>query len=303
MSGISETASSPSAIGLGRPHAASEYFERALDISRVLLSGRGDHAHAQRAAATAFAIRIANAAVAFSSQVLLARWMGSHDFGIYVYVWTWIVMLGGVLDFGLGTTAQRLVPEYTEAKSGSLLRGFIAGSCWATVLLASVVAGLGALAIKLLEPSLSEFLVLPLYLACIALPLYAFNVVQDGIARSYGCVMLALLPMYIVRPLMILGFVLAAYMAGYAVNAATAVCVAVVATWATAILQAATLHRRLRSKIEPGPKAFEFRQWVSISFPVFLVTCFYYILTFMDVLVLQAFRPRRGGGLFRPRSW
>jgi O-antigen/teichoic acid export membrane protein len=69
------------------------------------------------------------------------------------------------------------------------------------------------------------------------------------------------------------------------------VCVAVVATWATAILQAAALHRKLRSKIEPGPKAFAFREWVSISFPVFLVTCFYYILTFMDVLVLQAFRP------------
>lgn len=281
----------PSAVGLGRSRQTADYFRGAVDAVRALWFSRGDHVHAQRAAGTAFLIRIANAAVAFFSQVLLARWMGSHEFGIYVYVWTWLVLVGGVIDFGLGTTAQRLVPEYTEAKTSSLLRGFLTGSRWATGLLASIVAGLGAIAIKLLEPWLSEFLVLPLYLACIALPLYGLNVVQDGIARSYNWVMLALLPMYIVRPLMMLGLILAAHAAGASVDAATAMIVAVVATWATALLQSSALNRRLRGKIERGPKSFEFGKWISISLPVFFVTGFYYLLTFMDVLVLQAFRP------------
>jgi hypothetical protein len=54
------------------------------------LSGRlkawraSDHGAAQRMAGTAFAIRVASAGVIFISQILLARWMGSFEFGIYV---------------------------------------------------------------------------------------------------------------------------------------------------------------------------------------------------------------------------
>ena len=42
----------------------------------------------QRLAGTVFMLRVASAAPAYGSQVLLARWMGSFEFGIYVYVWT-----------------------------------------------------------------------------------------------------------------------------------------------------------------------------------------------------------------------
>ena len=41
-------------------------------------------------AGTAFVIRVAGAAIIFLSQILLARWMGSVEFGIYVYAWTWL---------------------------------------------------------------------------------------------------------------------------------------------------------------------------------------------------------------------
>ena len=47
-----------------------------------------EHGAVQRMAGTAFAIRVTGAAVIFLSQILLARWMGSFEFGIYVYAWT-----------------------------------------------------------------------------------------------------------------------------------------------------------------------------------------------------------------------
>jgi hypothetical protein len=45
----------------------------------------------------------------YGTQVLLARWMGGFAFGIYVYVWTWVLLIGGLVDFGL-SSAQRFVP-------------------------------------------------------------------------------------------------------------------------------------------------------------------------------------------------
>jgi O-antigen/teichoic acid export membrane protein len=35
-----------------------------------------------------FLIRVFSAGLIYLSQILLARWMGSFEFGIYVYVWT-----------------------------------------------------------------------------------------------------------------------------------------------------------------------------------------------------------------------
>ena len=75
-------------------------------------------------------IRVASAALAYLSQVLLARWMGTFEFGIYVYVWTWVLLIGRALDLGLATSAQRFIPEYRERKQLDLLRGFLVGSRW-----------------------------------------------------------------------------------------------------------------------------------------------------------------------------
>ncbi len=62
---------------------------------RAWLADDSDRSLAQRIAGAAFLIRVASAgARSIVSQVLLARWMGSFEFGVYVYVWTWVLLIG-----------------------------------------------------------------------------------------------------------------------------------------------------------------------------------------------------------------
>ena len=70
-----------------------------------------------RLAGAAFLIRVISAAITFVSQILLARWMGSFDFGIYIYGWTWLLLIGAMVDLGLGSSAQRFIPEYAEHRA------------------------------------------------------------------------------------------------------------------------------------------------------------------------------------------
>ncbi|MFQ5626838.1 MAG: oligosaccharide flippase family protein, partial [Methyloligellaceae bacterium] len=87
----------------------------ALDRLLGMLPGAaGDNAATQRAALFAFAIRVVSAGIAFFSQVLLARWMGSFEYGIFVFVWVWVLILGGFAPLGLSTSCMRFVPEYRE---------------------------------------------------------------------------------------------------------------------------------------------------------------------------------------------
>ena len=84
-------------------------------------------------------MRVASALLALVSQVLLARWMGSFEFGIYIYVWTWVLMIGALSDIGLSSAARRFIPEYTELKSLDRLRGFLSGSRWLAFAIATAI--------------------------------------------------------------------------------------------------------------------------------------------------------------------
>ena len=89
---------------------------RATDALRAWRSEDSDSTRAQRAAGIAFMIRVASAALMYISQVLFARWMGAFEFGVYVYVWTWVLLLGNLVDLGIATGSQRFIPEYTGRK-------------------------------------------------------------------------------------------------------------------------------------------------------------------------------------------
>jgi O-antigen/teichoic acid export membrane protein len=264
---------------------------RAL-VERVgLLRRRSmDRSGMHHAAGGAFLIRIGSAAIAFLSQPLLARLMGNEEFGIYAYVWTWAVLLGGIVDCGLSTAAQRFIPEYRGTGALALLAGFITGSRWLATGAATLIAGLAALAIGALGEHLDPNVAIPMYIGCATLPFCALCVTQDGIARSYNWIGLALLPLYVVRPLAILALLLVIHFAGYPANAVSIMAATVVASVVTTLGQTLVLNGRLRGAAA-RPRAYDFRRWAVTSVPISLSTALFYLLSYIDVLVLQAFRP------------
>src|SRR6201996_7821956 len=105
-----------------------------------LLGGSSEASVTKRLAGTIFIIRVFSAGLAYLSQILLARWMGGSDYGVYVYVWTWVLLLGSMLDFGLASSAQKIIPDYRTRGEQALLRGFLSGGRWLTFAASTTVA-------------------------------------------------------------------------------------------------------------------------------------------------------------------
>jgi O-antigen/teichoic acid export membrane protein len=265
-------------------------FPRLMSRLKALV-GEGDHLIVQRLAGTVFLIRVIAAVLAYISNVLFARWMGTFEFGIFVYVWTWVLLIGPALDLGLATAAQRFIPEYRERGLTALLRGYHAHSRSLALGVSTAIAAVCAGLVWLLTPYLDHYTVIPLYIACIALPAFGLGNVQDGISRSYDWVGLAIVPAYIVRQLLLTALMAAAYFGGLPVDAVTAVALSAAAVWLPLILQTVVLNRRLGVHVAPGPKARNVGLWIRTGLPIVMAESFFLLLTHTDLLMLQQFRP------------
>ena len=186
------------------------------------LAGSSEASVTKRLAGTIFIIRVVSAALAYLSQILLARWMGGSDYGIYVYVWTWVLLLGSMMDFGISASAQKIIPEYRASGEHALLRGFLSGSRWITLVVSSIVSGVLAGIVKLLSPWIDTGAIVPLYIGCVTLPAFVVANTQDGIARSHDWMRLGLMPQFIVRQSLIIGVTAGMFVLGFHLGATAA---------------------------------------------------------------------------------
>jgi O-antigen/teichoic acid export membrane protein len=265
---------------------------------RAMLAGSGEASVTKRLAGTIFIIRVLSAGLAYLSQILLARWMGGSDYGIYVYVWTWVLLLGSMMDFGIASSAQKIIPEYRTGGEHALLRGFLAGSRWMTFAVSAAVSLLLAGVVKWLSPWIEAGAIVPLLIGCLTLPAFVVANTQDGIARSHDWMRLGLMPQFIIRQALIIGFTAGAFALGFHLGATLAMLASAAAVWIAMTGQMLVLNRRLGGHIEAGARAYDFRGWLAISLPILLVESFYLLLSYTDVLVLQQFRPSEEVGVY-----
>ncbi len=224
--------------------------------------------------------------------------MGGSDYGIYVYVWTWVLLLGSMMDFGISSSAQKIIPEYRTSGEHALLRGFLSGSRWMTLIVSSIISALLAGLVTALSPWIGAGEIVPLYIGCLTLPAFVVANTQDGIARSHDWMRLGLMPQFIIRQALIIGFTAGAFALGFRLGATTAMLASAAAVWIAMIGQMIVLNRRLGGYVEAGPSAYDFRGWLAISLPILLVESFYLLLSYTDVLVLQQFRPPEEVGVY-----
>ena len=260
-----------------------------LKIVGDLLRSDGDTQRTQRTALLAFVVRVASAAVAYLSQVFLARWMGSHEYGIFVFVWVWVLILGGLSPLGLNVSIIRFVPEYGELGEHAKLRGVLFSGRVITLACSTVIALLGLGGLYLFGNAIEGHYILPAYLALICIPLYALTDMGDAICRSKSWIILGLVPPFILRPLLILLSMLAAYLYGLPMVATTAVGAAIVATWVAGLLQHYLLQKRLSDEVPAGERSYDLGFWLKVSLPILFINGSELMLQNTDVIVISHF--------------
>jgi O-antigen/teichoic acid export membrane protein len=271
------------------PGRLQKFVQPFAAIVDSILYDKDDRAVSRRIALITFSVRILSGVIAYVSQVLLARWMGDFEYGVFVIVWVGAVILGGFACLGIQTAVLRFVPEYTERGDVQLLRGVVVGSRIQGFIAATIFAIVGAVGLYAFGDHLESYYLIPLYLGAITLPMLAIGEIQDNLSRAFNWADLSLWPTYIVRPLIILLFMWLAVRYGAEANAVTAMAAVIAATYLTSIGQLISLSRRMRKAVPSGPRSYAPGQWMAIALPIFVVEGFFNLLTNVDIILVGHF--------------
>ena len=250
---------------------------------------KGDLAEVVKGAAMVMGIRIGGAAIALLSQILLARWMGAFEYGVFAYVWVWVIILGILAPMGFGTSTLRFVPDYRVKEKWRRLAGILDAS-WQMVLVFGLAAmGIGLMALAILHNVIAPYYVWPLAIALVCVPAFALTDTLEGTARAFGWVNLAYLPAYIIRPasIIVIGGII--YLTMGKLTGLAAVSGALCASLLTLAGQRFLLSRRIRTTVPEAKPLRHTKRWIMASLPLVLTEGLYLALLNCDIVLLGVF--------------
>jgi O-antigen/teichoic acid export membrane protein len=254
-----------------------------------LLTSQHKLAAVLQSAAQVLAIRVLGAGLTYASMVLLARWLGSHNFGIYAYVLVIVTLLGLAFSFGFNSSGLRFVSSYLAQGKLRRLSGFLQQS-HKIVLLLSVLGSLTGIGlVYALRNVIESYYVTPLLVGLLCVPVWTLLNQLEATARAFGWVNVAYVPGYILRPFLIMTFVGGLVLFGGAADAVTALWALIGACAVAALVQALFVYSGARPHLDGVKPAFHTRHWVGISLSFLMIDGFRMLLDNTDILLIARF--------------
>ena len=231
---------------------------------RTFLAEDSDFAQVLRGAGLVVVIRVLASAVGFASMVLLARWMGSSEYGLYSFAIAAMILLSYAATLGLPGAAVRFVAQYAAAEDWRRVIGFMQASSRVTLAFGVLVALLVIGAVLVFKSHLDPAYVAPTVLALAGVPIVALSIVRSEVIRGLGWVALAWGPLQLGQPLSLLAAALIILFVGGQLTATMAVGASIFAYAANLVVQWGVLHVRLGSRARVEPE-MQLRMWLGVA--------------------------------------
>ncbi len=250
-----------------------------------------------RGAGAALCVQIFSVGFNYTTQILLARWMGVTEYGIYDYAIAWGISLAFLAGLGLPTAVLRFIPEYTIKQDWAHLRGIIWGSWLQTLIASLVTASCGTILLLWLNTYRDLEYIVPLILGICSVPLLALTALQKEIVRAVQQIVMAYAPSLIIYPLVLLG-VAFFWQSQQRLTSTSAIALSMLSLFLILIVQLEFFRRALSADIRQVHPAYAFRQWWKVSLPMMFIAGSSMILNQTDTLMIGTMLGAKEVGIY-----
>lgn len=281
-------------------------------LERIARWFPGDVASRQlaRGSVVSLLIQGAGAGLIFFSEILLARVLGTGDYGLFATVMAWLQVLVMVALLGSNHLLVRFVPTYAATADWSSLRALVR-HCSRI----SLALGIGIfVAAVLLLLGLGERVDVDtrwaFMIGMAALPVAALSLQRQAILRGLHCVAVALSPELIIRPLLLmLLLVCLAWGIGISVSAPAALALNGLAFVSAFLLghhwQRRAMPNEARTSADVATRdqlRDRARGWLNIAVPLFLISGMQLLIVRMDIMLLGLLDGHEAAGRYAAAS-
>jgi len=252
-----------------------------------------------RIAASSFAIKIVAAGTAFGLQIILARSLGAKDYGDYVYVLTWILLLMSLSSLGMDGAALRFVASYAGQEAWGELRGFVLrGIQW--VLFASIVISILSLAgILLFRDAIRPELIGIFFIGFFLLPINSLLTFGGACLQALKHVVVAEALQTVLRSLLFgLLFIFLYLVSPQSLVAENAMILQLVAAFIMLVILFYQLFRKSPKAVKNVSPVFHNRYWLSTSLPFLALSGLSLLLTRTDIIMIGFFQGTQDAGIY-----
>ena len=158
------------------------------------LQGKGVGAILARGASGSFIVLMIGAAMAFGTNMLLARLMGVTQYGIYIYALTWVNLLSMLCKMGMDTSLLRFVAAYNVKKEWGLLRGILSRSLQYILYSSFLVLSIASVVVWGLYTHIGADQAKTFWISFLLLPLFGLTALRTAALRAFKHVVQAALP-------------------------------------------------------------------------------------------------------------
>ncbi|MGC1347725.1 MAG: oligosaccharide flippase family protein [Methyloceanibacter sp.] len=233
---------------------------------RTILLYEGELATVLRGAGIALIIRVLASAVGYATIIVLARWMGSSEYGRYSFAIAWMTLLAYPATLGLSGPVVRFVSQYAAARDWEQVVGLLKMSSWLAFGCGTGVALIGILTVLSFKSYLDPGYFAPMIVALAGIPVVALALVRSEAIRGLGWLGIAWGPLQLGQPLLLLFVTVAMVFIEQELSATIVVGASILAYATMLIAQWRVFHARLGTKIRAKPK-INVRLWLGAALP------------------------------------
>ncbi len=250
---------------------------------------------------TAF-LKLFNSGAVFVTAVLLGRFLGVEQFGIYAYALSWITLLAVFARLGINTVIVRNIAVYHKANDWSRILGiFRFGFLVVTVggLLCAAVLVVAAWLLHSDAPVMRT----ALWLACIPLLLEALLVPLKSAQGGFQQITYAQLPLFFVTPATFLLLVVGAYtLTPASLTGSDTILLRAAAIGMSLLVAVKLLRLGLKNAGRPQslPRpVYHPREWLTSAAPMILVGSMFIVNSNADILMLGSIIGAEASGVYK----
>lgn len=246
-----------------------------------------------------FAVKIANALLKMGLSIVLARYLGPSEYGVYSFVLSMVIILNLPARLGLPHLLVREVAKYQEFGHYSYLKGFIKRATQGVFLVGLLIIAIAFLVTYFFSDQIDVKNVGIFRVGVFMVPLIAVIAVFQAVLKGMKQVVLGSLPEEVIRYgaffIMVLGF----YFYKDSLTALDAMTLHLGGSLVALVMAFWFMTSRLPNGFAKMESVYETRYWIRSAMPFFFLGGLQILMQEVDILLLGLMKSSADTGAYK----